>query len=350
MRDYKREYQNYHASPKQKRNRAARNLWNRRLKGKVPAGKEIDHRHPLGNGGSNARSNIRYRSISANRADKSAVKTAMWESFRDELIKIAGDVDKDALNALGKKVRRGDIVNYMQHPADKTNLKDLAMTAGVSGPISKVTGSPYSHTAMISQVMPDGRIEIIDNFEGATGKGVRKAFLNDVADSTSFHVRRPRVAPYVSSAAADAAEAAIGNSSYSKADLLSMAPQEAARNLFGEKNKVTKAARGLTGLQSTARNVVQNCDPATGVCSFLPIHAYGEVMGGKQKATETLLGSGTKYVGKTTASPAMLQASDAMDEIFSYSPKNRNKSALKQGVKLLSEEGTSRLKKLFRRK
>ena len=91
MRDYKREYRNYHARPEQKRNRAARNLWNRRLKGKVPAGMEIDHRRPLGSGGSNARSNIRYRSISANRADKSAVKTAMWQAFLDELLLLGGE-------------------------------------------------------------------------------------------------------------------------------------------------------------------------------------------------------------------------------------------------------------------
>lgn len=88
MRDYKREYANYHARPEQKKNRAARNLWNRRLKGKVPAGKEIDHKTPLGNGGSNDRSNIRFRSVSENRADKSAVKTAMWSAFQDELVKL----------------------------------------------------------------------------------------------------------------------------------------------------------------------------------------------------------------------------------------------------------------------
>lgn len=76
MRDYKKEYREYHARPEQKRNRAARNLWNRRLKGRVPAGKEIDHKQPLVNGGSNTRANIRYRSVSANRGDKSHMKTA----------------------------------------------------------------------------------------------------------------------------------------------------------------------------------------------------------------------------------------------------------------------------------
>ena len=109
MRDYKREYQNYHARPEQKRNRAARNLWNRRLKGKVPPGKEIDHRRPLGNGGSNARSNIRYRSISENRADKSAVKTAMWLAFEDEMTKIANSPDLSEMEkeAILKHLKRG---------------------------------------------------------------------------------------------------------------------------------------------------------------------------------------------------------------------------------------------------
>ena len=270
-------------------------------------------------------------------------------AFYDEMMKLAGEIDEDAFKQLSKKVRMGDIVSYMQHAADQENLKDLAMTGLVSGPISKGTGSPYSHTGMVSRVLPDGRIEVLDNYEGAAGKGVRRSYLNDVADSTSFHVRRPRVAPYVASAAADAAEAAIGHSDYSKADLLSMAPQEIARSVLGKDSKVTKAVRKATGLGARLRGAAQQCDPATGVCSFLPIHSYGEAMGGKQKATDLLLGSGLKYEGPTTASPAMLQASDAMDEIFSYSPKNRNKSALKQGVKLLREEAGSRLKKLIRR-
>jgi hypothetical protein len=89
MRDYKREYNTYHSRTEQKRNRAARNLWNRRLKNKVPAGKEIDHKKPLGNGGSNTRMNIRYRNVSSNRADKSAVKSAMYRAFYEELGLIA---------------------------------------------------------------------------------------------------------------------------------------------------------------------------------------------------------------------------------------------------------------------
>jgi hypothetical protein len=277
------------------------------------------------------------------------MNTYILDAFYDELVKIAGEIDEDAFDKMRKQVRRGDIVNYMQHAADKNDLKSLAMTAGVSGPISQATGSPYSHTGIVSRVLPDGRIEVLDNFEGASGKGVRRSYLNDTADSTSFHVRRPRVMPNVASAAADAAEAAIGSSDYSKTDLLTMGPQEIARNVLGKDSKVTKAVRRATGLQSRLRNAVESCDPATGVCSFLPIHAYGEAMGGKQKATDLLLGTGTQYMGKTTASPAMLQASDAMDEIFSYAPKNKNKSVLRQGAKLLREEGAARLKKLFRR-
>lgn len=109
MRDYKKEYANYHSRPEQKRNRAARNLWNRRLRGKVPAGKEIDHKRPLGNGGSNNRNNIRYRGVSANRADKSAVKTAMWLAFEDEMMKIANSSDLTEMEkeAILKNLKRG---------------------------------------------------------------------------------------------------------------------------------------------------------------------------------------------------------------------------------------------------
>lgn len=68
-RDYKREYRLFHSSPEAKRNRAKRNLWNRRLKGKVPAGYEIDHKRQLRDGGGNGRDNIRFMRISKNRAE-----------------------------------------------------------------------------------------------------------------------------------------------------------------------------------------------------------------------------------------------------------------------------------------
>ena len=109
-RDYKREYATYHSRPDQKRNRAKRNLWNRRLKGKVPVGMEIDHKNPLARGGGNGKANIRYRSVSANRADKSALyKKAMWEGFVDELTKTAefeklSELEKEALI---KQIKKG---------------------------------------------------------------------------------------------------------------------------------------------------------------------------------------------------------------------------------------------------
>lgn len=77
-RDYKKEYKDYHSKPENMADRVKRNLWNRRLKGKVPAGKEIDHKNALASGGSNDRSNIRYRSVSENRADKSMLKSAAY--------------------------------------------------------------------------------------------------------------------------------------------------------------------------------------------------------------------------------------------------------------------------------
>jgi hypothetical protein len=156
MRDYKHEYRNYHARSEQKQNRAARNLWNRRLKGNVPAGKEIDHRRPLSNGGSNERSNIRYRSISSNRADKSSVKTAMWVAFEDEMMKIANspdltEMEKEAIlkhlkrgyKSLAKKAddlqwrAAGQYVKGLNKvgldPLEAQGLANSAMNAGVHG-------------------------------------------------------------------------------------------------------------------------------------------------------------------------------------------------------------------------
>ena len=67
-RDYRKEYDNYHSSDKQKKNRAGRNLARRMMKKRVGIkGKDVDHKD--GNPRNNSRSNLRIRSKSANRSD-----------------------------------------------------------------------------------------------------------------------------------------------------------------------------------------------------------------------------------------------------------------------------------------
>lgn len=71
-RDYAREYREYHASEREKNKRVLRNAARRAFmrQGLVHKGdgKDIDHKKPLSKGGSNARSNLRVRSASANRS------------------------------------------------------------------------------------------------------------------------------------------------------------------------------------------------------------------------------------------------------------------------------------------
>lgn len=71
-RNYRDEYDSYHATPGQKKNRALRNTARRELvaEGRVKKGdgKEVDHKKMLKDGGSNAKSNLRVTSASKNRA------------------------------------------------------------------------------------------------------------------------------------------------------------------------------------------------------------------------------------------------------------------------------------------
>jgi len=71
-RDYRKEYDNYHAKPEQKKNRASRNKARAavvKAQGKSAVkGKDVDHKD--GNPKNNSKSNLRIQSKSANRSRK----------------------------------------------------------------------------------------------------------------------------------------------------------------------------------------------------------------------------------------------------------------------------------------
>ena len=74
MRDYKKEYREFHGKPEQIRNRGLRNAARRMLAsaGRVHKGdhKDVGHIRALDDGGSNSQSNLRVESIHANRGRK----------------------------------------------------------------------------------------------------------------------------------------------------------------------------------------------------------------------------------------------------------------------------------------
>ena len=67
VRDYKKEYREYHGKPEQRRKRSLRNQARRKMGLKVGDRREVDHVKPLKKGGSNARSNLRIVSRTTNR-------------------------------------------------------------------------------------------------------------------------------------------------------------------------------------------------------------------------------------------------------------------------------------------
>lgn len=71
-RDYRKEYDNYHSKPKQKKNRAKRNAARAAMEkaGKVKKGdgKDVAHKKPLSKGGANEKRNLKVVSRSKNRS------------------------------------------------------------------------------------------------------------------------------------------------------------------------------------------------------------------------------------------------------------------------------------------
>ena len=74
VRDFEREYNEYHSDDKQKKRRAKRNSARRELEkeGVVRKGdgKDVAHKHALSKGGGNHRSNLKVEDKSANRSFK----------------------------------------------------------------------------------------------------------------------------------------------------------------------------------------------------------------------------------------------------------------------------------------
>lgn len=70
-RDYKKEYEEYHSKPEQKKNRAQRNSARREAEkdGRVSKGdgKDVDHKKPIRNGGTNDKGNTRVVEAEKNR-------------------------------------------------------------------------------------------------------------------------------------------------------------------------------------------------------------------------------------------------------------------------------------------
>ncbi len=67
VRDYKKEYKEYHAKPGQIKNRSARNKARRVMGLKKGDPREVDHVKPLDKGGGTGRSNLRIVSRKINR-------------------------------------------------------------------------------------------------------------------------------------------------------------------------------------------------------------------------------------------------------------------------------------------
>ena len=83
-RDYKREYAQYHSKPSRVAERSQRNKARRKLGLEKGDPREVDHRNPISNGGSNARSNLRAVSLQANRKKFTKTAADVYRAFIEE--------------------------------------------------------------------------------------------------------------------------------------------------------------------------------------------------------------------------------------------------------------------------
>lgn len=66
-RNYRKEYDTYHSTAEQRKNRSTRNKARRKMKLRVGDPREVDHKKPLSKGGTNGKKNLRVVSRKTNR-------------------------------------------------------------------------------------------------------------------------------------------------------------------------------------------------------------------------------------------------------------------------------------------
>lgn len=183
MRDYKKEYEEYHSSKTQKLRRAMRNKANRELN--PGPGKEVDHKIPLSSGGSNSETNWRVVTRSTNRKkyNKTAdlkehlgvligapVGSAVGYYYGDEpsiLNTIAG-TSLGAGFGMGVDLLRKEGLRYfLDRPAELASSKVLSTAGGAVG------GLPGAAVGAIAGSTLGSKID--DKIRSNVSNGVKEA-------------------------------------------------------------------------------------------------------------------------------------------------------------------------------
>ena len=283
------------------------------------------------------------------------------EEFCTELQKTAGDTDWDQLKQLSQNLRPGDVVNFetlFPEIAREHGLREALKSKAISGTISKVTRTPQSHTALVSQVDPEtGRLTLVHNYEQGAKATVHQVSPEDFETFTrsrKLHFYRPSGATpeHGLEAAAKALEAAKREAPYSKADLLLGAIREGTEGARLETRVPGASTLGAVGtslIDGVSGSGRSSCDPAAGVCSHLVAHSWGDTVGGEREA-QRLFGevptSGTvSRLSVTPASIAEAAVDGRLQHLGTYSPKN----ILGSMGEATRERLGSKLRALFRR-
>ena len=110
-RNYRGEYDNYHARPKQKKNRAGRNAARNKLKasGRVSNGDGRDVHHVDGNPNNNINSNLSVISKSSNRSRKAGGGMAKDKNWIQKAIKNPGSLRRKAGVKKGEDISKKEL-------------------------------------------------------------------------------------------------------------------------------------------------------------------------------------------------------------------------------------------------
>jgi len=237
---------------------------------------------------------------------------AMLLGRRDAFLKIAGDLDPEALERMVSGLRRGDIINFESRSGDalQSSFREGLSHLINSAPVKAFIAHPATHTGVYAGRHPEtGAPMVLHNDDG-----MRYDPLSSFGHRKAMQAYRiPGITDEQAGAMADRARTYYDQ----------RAPYPLA-NIYASMGTSLEQRPGLGAVGRLLRKITdkfgKHCPPGESLCSYMPTEALGSVIG-HDKALDIMAGGKVKPdIAPWAVSPRTL--SQNLTPMTRYEPAN----------------------------